>query len=634
MNFIRVGAASPKTNVCDIEFNISNIKILIDEALNQNCKIILFPELCVTSYTCFDLFLNENVLNKSYQGIKNILEFSKGKDILIVVGSIFKFKNSLFNSAFVIHKGQLLGIVPKTYLPNYKEFYEKRYFTEGFIKLSETEFLGEKTYFGTDIIFSCGEIKIGIEICEDLWAPIPKSSYLSINGANIILNLSASNDTNFKHEHRKNLIKSQSHKLNCAYVYANSNSTESTTDLVFSSYACIYENGELIEESDRFRDENVIITGIIDVDYLDTQKVNNITFRDSLKYYSRDIKSIEFKFENENNFGEFNREININPFLHKEEFKNKEMFDEIFEMQLSSLRKRLAHTKQNKVILGISGGLDSTLALISVHKTFKSLKIPTENIYAITMPGLGTSLRTKNNSIEICKELQVKFKNIDIKPSVKQHFIDIEHDENILDTTYENSQARERTQILMDLSNKHNALLIGTGDLSEISLGFSTYNGDHMSMYNINCSLPKTLIKHLINHYIENYTESNNLKEILKYILNTPISPELLPTDTQDNITQKTENIIGPYELHDFFLYNFMKNNFSFEKIKFLALHGFKNIFPKELIESSLKIFIKRFFQNQFKRSAMPDGPKITEISLSPRGDLKMSSDSSYNSFI
>lgn len=633
MNFIRVSAASPKTNICDIEFNVLNIKKCINEALNKKSKIVVFPELSITSYTCFDLFLKRTTLEKSYEGIKNILEFSKSKDILIILGGIFEYNNSLFNSAFIIHKGRVLGITPKTYLPNYQEFYEKRYFTEGFIKLTKVKFLNEETYFGTDILFSYKDIKIGVEICEDLWAPIPKSSYLSINGANIICNLSASNETNFKHDSRKNLIRFQSDKLNCAYIYSNSNSTESTTDLIFSSYACIYEDGKMISESDRFSDENVLITGLIDIDSLNTHRVNNITFRDSFKYYERDMKVIEVDFENMD-FGVFDKKININPFLHEDENKNFEIFEEIFLMQAASLRKRLNHIKQDKIILGISGGLDSTLALISCHNAFKIMNIESKNILAITMPGLGTSSRTKNNAINLCNELNVTLKSIDITKAIKQHFLDIDQDENLFDTTYENSQARERTQILMDLANKENALLIGTGDLSEIALGFSTYNGDHMSMYNINCSIPKTLIKHLLKHYYENYNESTVVQNILIDIINTPISPELLPTDENNNILQKTEKIIGPYELHDFFLYHFIKNNLSFEKIKFLALNGFNGIYNEKLIEASLNVFIKKFFQNQFKRSSMPDGPKITEISLSPRGDLKMSSDSSYNSFI
>lgn len=633
MNFIRVSAASPKTNVCDIEFNVLNIKKCIDEALNKKSKIVVFPELSITSYTCFDLFLKRTTLEKSYEGIKNILEFSKSKDILIILGGIFEYNNSLFNSAFIIHKGKVLGITPKTYLPNYQEFYEKRYFTEGFIKLTKVKFLNEETYFGTDILFSYKDIKIGVEICEDLWAPIPKSSYLSINGANIICNLSASNETNFKHDSRKNLVRFQSDKLNCAYIYSNSNSTESTTDLIFSSYACIYEDGKIVSESDRFSDENVLITGLIDIDSLNTHRVNNITFRDSFKYYERDMKVIEVDFENMD-FGVFDKKININPFLHEDENKNFEIFEEIFLMQAASLRKRLQHIKQDKIILGISGGLDSTLALISCHKAFKTMNIESKNILAVTMPGLGTSSRTKNNAVNLCNELNVTLKSIDITKAIKQHFLDIDQDENLFDTTYENSQARERTQILMDLANKENALLIGTGDLSEVALGFSTYNGDHMSMYNINCSIPKTMIKHLLKHYYENYNESTNVQNILMDIINTPISPELLPTDENNNILQKTEKIIGPYELHDFFLYHFMKNNLSFEKIRFLALNAFNGIYDEKLIEASLNVFVKKFFQNQFKRSSMPDGPKITEISLSPRGDLKMSSDSSYNSFI
>ena len=633
MNFIRVSAASPKTNVSDIKFNVENIKKCIELAIEKNSKIIVFPELSITSYTCFDLFLKKTTLEKSYEGIKDIIEFSKSKDILIIVGSIFEHNNSLFNSAFIIHKGKVLGITPKTYLPNYQEFYEKRYFTEGFIRLKETTFLGEKTFFGTDILFVYKNIKIGIEICEDLWAPIPKSSYLSINGANIICNLSASNETSFKHKTRKDLINIQSNKLNCAYIYSNANATESTTDLLFSSYSCIYENGNLISESDRFENDNVLITGLIDIDLLDTHRVNNITFRDAFKYYAKDMKIIEVEFD-DMNFGNFDRKITKTPFFHSNDKDNFEMFNEIFLMQMASLRKRLEHTKQNKIILGISGGLDSTLALISVYNSFKLLGKDVKDILAITMPGLGTSKRTKNNALNLCKELGISFRTIDITKAIKQHFSDIEQDENLFNNTYENSQARERTQILMDLSNKENALLIGTGDLSEIALGFLTFNGDHMSMYNINSSIPKTLIKHLLKHYFENINSNEKVKEILMDIINTPISPELLPTDKNNNITQKTEDILGPYELHDFFIYHFMKNNMSFEKIEFLAEHAFKDSYEKDLIKKSLNIFIKKFFLNQFKRSSMPDGPKITEISLSPRGDLKMSSDSSYNSFI
>lgn len=633
MNFIRVSSSSPKTRVCDISYNVDNIKKCIEKALNDKSKIIVFPELSITSYTCFDLFLKKTTLDKSYEGVKEIIEFSKNLDILIIVGSIFEYNNSLFNSAFVIHKGKLLGITPKTYLPNYQEFYEKRYFSEGFIKICEVSFMGEDTYFGTDILFCYGDIKIGIEICEDLWAPIPKSSYLSINGANIICNLSASNETNFKHDYRKNLIKYHSDKLNCAYIYANANCSESTTDLVFSSYTCIYEDGHLVKEGDRFISDNVVCSGIIDIESLNTHRVNNITFRDSSKYYARDMKIIKIDFD-DLCYGEFDREINLYPFLSNDEKENQNLFNEVFIMQKSSLEKRLNHINQDKVILGMSGGLDSTLALISAYNAFNLMNINPKNIIAVTMPGLGTSSRTKNNAINLCKELNITLKSIDITPSVKQHFKDIGHDENTFDVTYENSQARERTQILMDLANKEKALLLGTGDLSEIALGFSTYNGDHMSMYNINASIPKTLIKHLLKFYYENYTRSKEVQDILIDIINTPISPELLPLDNEDNISQKTENIVGPYELHDFFLYHFMKYNSSFEKIEFLALEGFKNIYSKEIIKKSLDTFIKRFFQNQFKRSSMPDGPKITEISLSPRGDLKMSSDSSYNSFI
>lgn len=633
MNFLRVSASSINTKVCDISHNVSNIKKCINKALNDKSKLIVFPELSITSYSCFDMFLKRTTLEKSYEGIKEILDFSNNKDILIIVGSIFEYNNLLFNSAFVVHKGRILGIIPKTYLPNYQEFYEKRYFSEGFIKCIEVSFMGDKTYFGTDILFCYKDIKIGIEICEDLWAPIPNSSYLAINGANIICNLSASNETSFKHEYRKNLIKYHSYKINAAYIYANSSPSESTTDIVFSSYNAIYENGELIKESNRFLFENTVCSGLIDIEYLNTSRINNITFRDSFKYYKRDIKIINIPFD-DISYGEFDKKIKLNPFIYENHEKNKELFEEIFIMQKCSLEKRLSHINSYKIILGISGGLDSTLALISSYNAFNLMNIDIKNIIAVTMPGFGTSNKTKNNAINLCKELNVTLKSIDITKSVKQHFKDINHNENIFDITYENSQARERTQILMDLSNKEGAILLGTGDLSEIALGFSTYNGDHMSMYNINSSIPKTLIKHLLKHYYENYPISDNIKKILIDIINTPISPELLPTDSNDKILQETENIVGPYELHDFFIYHFMKHNASFNKIEFLALNAFKDIYPNDIIKNSLNIFIKRFFQNQFKRSAMPDGPKITEISLSPRGDFKMSSDSSYNSFI
>lgn len=633
MNFVKISSSSPKTRVCDIQFNVSNIKKCITEALYQKSKIIVFPELSITSYTCFDLFLKETTLNESYKGIVDLIEFSKSKDILIIVGSIFEYKNSLFNSAFVIHNGNLLGIIPKTYLPNYQEFYEKRYFSEGEIEVCKVMFMNYKTYFGQDLIFSHGDIKIGIEICEDLWAPIPKSSHLAINGANIICNLSSSNETSFKHEYRKDMIKHTSDRLNCAYVYSNSNSSESTTDMIFSSYTCIYENGELIKEGNRFIDNNIVTTGIVDIDLLKNRRISNITFRDSLKYHNKDMKTINIPFE-DLCYGEFDRHISRNPFIYDDDKKNKDLLEEIFHMQAYSLKKRLNHISIDKIILGISGGLDSTLAIISSYNAFKIMGIDEKNIIAVTMPGLGTSKRTNNNAINLCKELNVTLRSIDIKDSVLKHFSDIGHDENTFDVTYENSQARERTQILMDLSNKEKALLLGTGDLSEIALGFSTYNGDHMSMYNINASIPKTLIKYLLKHYYENNDVSDALKDILIDIINTPISPELLPLDNHDNISQKTENIIGPYELHDFFLYHFMKHNISIKKIEFLSLQAFKGIYDENIIRNSLNIFIKRFFQNQFKRSSMPDGPKITEISLSPRGDLKMSSDSSYNSFI
>ncbi len=631
MNFIKVSSSSPKTRVGDIEFNILNIKNKITKAHNLGCKIIVFPELCVTSYTCFDLFLKESTITKSYKGVKDLINFSKDFDILIILGSIFEYNSSLFNCGFVIHKGSLLGIIPKTYLPNYGEFYEKRYFSSLDISSIKVNFLDYETYFGCDILFKYKDVVVGVEICEDLWAPIPKSSYLSINGANIICNLSSSNEVNFKHEYRRDLIKHTSKKLNSAYIYSNSNVNESTTDLLFSSYTSIYENGVCLSESERFLDSS-LSTSIIDIDILKNARRKNGAFKDSIKHHFKDMKIININFD-DINYKTFDRYISKSPFIYKDDDKNKLLFKEILDMQDFSLRKRLNHINLNKAIIGISGGLDSTLCLISVYRAFKMFNIPEENIIGITMPGLGTSDRTKNNANMLMKHLGITHKSIDIKDSVLKHFKDIGQDENVFDVTYENSQARERTQILMDLSNKEKGLLLGTSDLSEIALGFSTYNGDHMSMYNINSSIPKTLIRPILKYYYEEECTIKAIKDILIDIIDTKISPELLPLKDGE-IIQDTEKIIGPYELHDFFLYYFMKYNLSSEKILFLATSAFKESYDETLIKSSFNTFIKRFFSNQFKRSCMPDGPKITEISLSPRGDLKMSSDSSYNSFL
>ncbi|MEW9096596.1 MAG: NAD(+) synthase [Clostridiaceae bacterium] len=631
-DFINVAAACPTTNVCDIDFNINNIKKSIDDALNQNVKLIVFPELSVTSYTCGDLFLNRSFLSKSIMGIENICSFSKDKDILIAVGAPLIFNDSLYNCAFIIYEGKILGIVPKSFIPNYSEFYEKRWFSEGmYINNEKIDLdLQKDIPFGVDLIFKSGTIKFGFEICEDLWVTIPPSSYLSLKGANIIGNLSASNEIVSKSSYRRDLVKSQSGRCVSGYIYASSGVYESSTDLLFSGHLIIGENGSILKENERFEREGNMIISSIDIDKLNGERLKNISFRDNNKNTLFNVREIEFSFK-KSNF-KMHRYIEKHPFVPKDIHKQEIICKEIFNIQSSALAKRIEHTNLKKAVIGISGGLDSTLALLVAVKTFDLLNIERKNIITITMPGFGTTDRTYNNAINLCKKLGTELREVDIVPSCLQHFKDIGHDPSIHDVTYENVQARERTQILMDVANKEDALVIGTGDLSELALGWCTYNGDQMSMYSINPSIPKTLVRYLVKYISTNESEEE-ISNILMDILDTPVSPELLPKDKEGKIVQKTEDIVGPYELHDFFLYHFVKGS-SPEKILYLAELAFEGIYSKDTIYKWLQLFIKRFFTQQFKRSAMPDGPKVGTISLSPRGDWRMPSDASYNSFL
>ncbi|MFR5170943.1 MAG: NAD(+) synthase [Clostridium paraputrificum] len=627
MDFIKVASACPVTRVSDVEFNIKNILTCINDAVSNNAKMIVFPELSITSYSCGDLFLQDTLLNNSLKGIENLLSSTKDLDILIAVGAPFLHKTTLYNCAFVLFKGKVLGIVPKSFIPNYSEFYEKRWFSEGVGVRDKVVSLPfqEDIPFGTNLIFSCKDFNYAFEICEDLWVTIPPSSYLALMGANIIGNLSASNELVSKMEYRKSLISNQSARALCSYVYSSAGVHESSTDLLFSGHLLISENGTLLKENKRFQRDNEVIYGTIDLFRLKAERMKNLSFRDSSKQVSIEPKIIKFNYDN-TELKSFDRFVDKHPFVPSNEYERETRCKEIFDIQSAALAKRFEHVGLKKAVIGISGGLDSTLALLVVVKSFKLLYLPMEIIISITMPGFGTTDRTYNNALTLCKELGCDLREINIVKAALQHFEDIGHDKDIHDVTYENVQARERTQILMDIANKEGGLLIGTGDLSELALGWCTYNGDHMSMYSVNPSIPKTLVRYLVR-YVAEKEVSKEVSETLLDILDTPVSPELLPKDAKGEIAQKTEDIVGPYELHDFFLYHFIKHGSSKERIYFLAKEAFKNDYSDEEIQKWLDKFMWRFFTQQFKRSALPDGPKVGSISLSPRGDWRMPSD-------
>ena len=627
MDFIKVAAACPVTRVGDTDFNKKEILSCIKEANMVNTKVIVFPELCISSYTRGDLFLNNTLLTNSLNAIEYILKETKDIDMLITIGAPLIYHDALYNCGYVLYKGKILGIVPKSYIPNYSEFYEKRWFTEGLNITSKTvDFSFQKNVpFGVNLLFSCDNFTFGVEICEDLWVTIPPSSYLALMGANIIGNLSASNELVSKADYRRALIKNQSARSICGYIYSSAGVYESSTDLLFSGHLLITENGTTLCENERFQRKNEVIYSIIDLFRLKSERLKNLSFRDSSKVLYKEPEIINFSFD-DTTILNFDRYIDKHPFVPSNKALRNERCKEIFNIQSSALAKRFEHTKSQKAVVGISGGLDSTLALLVIVKTFKLLNLPMKNIITITMPGFGTTDRTYNNAVTLCKELGCDFREINIVKAALQHFEDIGHDAKIHDVTYENVQARERTQILMDVANKEGGLLIGTGDLSELALGWCTYNGDHMSMYSVNPSIPKTLVRYLVKYVAENESTPIASKTLLD-ILDTPVSPELLPKDAEGNIAQKTEDIVGPYELHDFFLYHFIKHGSTKDRLFFLAKEAFKDDYSEEEIKKWLHKFVWRFFTQQFKRSALPDGPKVGSISLSPRGDWRMPSD-------
>ena len=627
--FVRVGAVVPKLKVADTEFNCNEIIKQIEIASNNKIQIIVFPELCVTGYTCQDLFEQDTLLEEAENALNKILDYTNNLDIICIIGMPIKAENQLFNTAVVIQKGKILGIVPKTFIPNYGEFYEKRWFASSKnANKKEIEILDQKVPFGIDLLFKDkenNEICFGIEICEDIWAVEPPSNKLALLGANIIFNLSASNEVIGKKEYRRDLVKMQSAKTISGYVYCSCGVNESTADLVFSGESMIFENGSCLSNNERFKFESNIIFTEIDTKRLANDRRKNISFMGN----PVDLEYREIKINIPDNIENLTREYSKTPFVPEDKKKISEICEEILNIQSYGLAKRLLHTNINKTIIGISGGLDSTLAFLVIIKAYEILNLPKEKIIAITMPGFGTTSRTHNNSMKLINEYGATFREINITKSSLQHFEDIGHDKNIKDVTYENAQARERTKILMDIANKENGLVVGTGDLSELALGWCTYNGDHMSMYSVNASIPKTLVKYIIKWVADNSKEE--CKNIINDILDTPISPELLPPDENGNIEQKTEEQVGPYILHDFFLYHFLRYGAEPKKIYILACKTFKNDFKKEEIKHWLQVFIKRFFTQQFKRNCMPDGPKVGTVSLSPRGDLRMPSDASYN---
>lgn len=627
--FVRVGAVVPKLKVADTEFNCNEIIKQIEIASNNKIQIAVFPELCVTGYTCQDLFEQDTLLEEAEKALNKILDYTNNLDIICIIGMPIKAENQLFNTAVVIQKGKILGIVPKTFIPNYGEFYERRWFASSKnANKREIEILDQKVPFGIDLLFKDkenNEICFGIEICEDIWAVEPPSNKLALLGANIIFNLSASNEVIGKKEYRRELVKMQSAKTISGYVYCSSGVNESTSDVVFSGESMIFENGSCLTNNQRFDFESNMIFTEIDTKRLANDRRKNISFMGN----PVDLEYREIKINIPDNIENLTREYSKTPFVPEDKKKISEICEEILNIQSYGLAKRLLHTNINKTIIGISGGLDSALAFLVIIKAYEVLNLPKENIIAITMPGFGTTSRTHKNSIKLINEYGATFREINITKSSLQHFEDIGHDKKMKDITYENAQARERTKILMDIANEENGIVVGTGDLSELALGWCTYNGDHMSMYSVNASIPKTLVEYIIKWVADNSKEE--YKNIINDILDTPISPELLPPDENGNIEQKTEEQVGPYILHDFFLYHFLRYGAEPKKIYILACKTFKNDFKKEDIKHWLQVFIKRFFTQQFKRNCMPDGPKVGTVSLSPRGDLRMPSDASYN---
>ena len=628
--FIKVAAATPKIKVADPAYNTEEILKIIDETEKNGASILVFSELTISGYTCGDLFLQQPLLTECKNQLLRIVKATENKSMLVVVGCPIVIKQKLYNCAVVISDGSILGIVPKTHLPNYSEFYELRHFTSG-------EGLEEDLWFGEEFgyvnvavnqLFKCKEIPelvVACEICEDLWVPLPPSTYHAMAGATVICNPSASVETTTKESYRRSLVSNQSARLLAAYIYADAGEGESTQDVVYSGHHLICENGSVLAEAKRFTNE--IIYADIDVQKLAAERRKMTSFPGG---QTDDYFEQEFSLEVKEN--KITRTFPKAPFVPDNQDERDKRCDEILSLQSMGLKKRLEHTNCKHAVVGISGGWDSTLAVLVTARAFDLLDIPRENLICVTMPCFGTTDRTYQNAVSLIKELGATLKEVRIEKAVRQHFADIGHDENNHDVTYENSQARERTQILMDMANQYNGMVIGTGDMSELALGWATYNGDHMSMYAVNCSVPKTLVRYLVLYYAET-TENKKLSEVLMDVLDTPVSPELLPP-VDGVISQKTEDLVGPYELHDFFLYYMLRFGFPKAKLYRMAKLTFDGVYDDETIKKWLDKFYWRFFSQQFKRSCLPDGPKVGSVAVSPRGDLRMPSDASPTAWL
>ncbi len=624
-SFITVAAAIPAVKVADCDYNIEQIIAQVTEAEEKGVEIIVFPELCVTGYTCQDLFRQSTLLENVELSVVRLLGHMRKMNVIAIIGVPVIVGDLLLNCAAVIQKGSILAMIPKTYLPNYNEFYEKRWFAS-LQDLRETQirYAGNKITITPEplLVRTSENVLFGVEICEDVWAPAPPSNRLALSGADLIFNLSASDELVGKHDYLKGLLAQQSARTITGYIYSGSGFGESTQDVVYGGNAMIYENGVLLEEADRFSLEPQMMIGQIDIERLRSERRTNSTYVNAQRGNNAIIvdalptDSIPFTLI---------RKIDPHPFIPASSDIQRSC-EEIINIQSCGLAKRVIHTNSKNLVVGISGGLDSTLALLICVNTFDMLHLDRKGIIGVTMPGFGTTDRTYQNALTLMKNLGITIKEINIAKAVNQHFEDIGHDPKVHDVTYENSQARERTQILMDLTNQIGGFVVGTGDLSELALGWATYNGDHMSMYGVNGSVPKTLIRYLVR-YIAEYKMDEATKAVLLDIIDTPISPELIPGDEKGNINQKTEDLVGPYELHDFYLYYFLRFGFSPRKIFFLAQHAFKGIYDDATIKKWLSTFFRRFFNQQFKRSCLPDGPKVGSVSLSPRGDWRMPSD-------
>lgn len=627
--FFRAASASLNLKVADPQYNKNSIINAIEAAEKEGARLLVTPELSVTGYTCADLFFTFALQNAANDALAQITATTKGKNIAVLLGMPVPFFGSLYNCAVLVRGGKIIGAVPKKHIANYNEFYEKRWFASGFDfeTVQDISICGFDVKIGDQIFDLGGGAMLGVELCEDLWVPAPPSSQLVQSGANIIANLSASDEYVSKAQYRKSLVENQSARCVCGYVYAGAGPCESTTDLVFSGATLIAENGSVAAEGNRFDFENQIIYADLDIEKLSALRRNNMSF--SNKIGTVQIVSAPVQ-NNENDLK--HRFVDPHPFVPADDEMRRERCREIFAIQSCGLAKRISHVGSAGAIVGISGGLDSTLALLVAAEAMKRLGKSAADIIGITMPGFGTTGRTYNNALELMRRLGVQIKEIDIKAACEQHMRDIEHNSEIHDITYENTQARERTQILFDMANKHNMLLVGTGDLSELAMGWCTYNGDHMSMYGVNASVPKTLVRYLVE-YVASVSDKETAA-VLYDILDTPVSPELLPPDENGNIAQKTEENIGPYELHDFFLYNFVRFGFSKEKLIMLAQKAFEDKYSPAVIEKWASVFMRRFFISQFKRSCIPDSPKVGSVSLSPRGDWRMPSDASFNAFV